>query len=56
MDDVNMADVTMKMYEDTIKDTQANLKLRLLIEIHELEKAGKSKEEILDTIIAELKK
>ncbi|MDR0987731.1 MAG: hypothetical protein LBL98_08585 [Ruminococcus sp.] len=56
MEDVNMGDVTMKMYEDAIKNTQANMKLELLNEIRKLKETGKSKEEILDIVEAELEK
>ncbi|MDR0974980.1 MAG: hypothetical protein LBL80_04745 [Ruminococcus sp.] len=56
MDDVNMGDVTMRMYEDAIKSTKDNIKLELLNEILNLKEAGKSKEEILDVLEAELRK
>jgi hypothetical protein len=56
MDDVNMGDVTMKMYEDAIKSTKEKINLALLNEIHELKEAGKTSDEILKSIEAELKK
>ncbi|MDR0904028.1 MAG: hypothetical protein LBM59_05290 [Ruminococcus sp.] len=54
MEDMNMAELTLRMYEDNIKNTRANFKLALHNKILALKEAGKSKGEILDTIEAEL--
>jgi hypothetical protein len=56
MEDVNMADVTMKIYEDAIQNMKEKANFELLNKIRKLKETGKSKDEILDTIEAELEK